>query len=103
MGAWAALESLEEQLSRADNTEEDPSVRQASAVLKQMLRTLADLNNPGLLGAAQMMVPEFSRIWAHDVTRGQLIDILHGRSRGTSGSSATNASSSAAGGGSADF
>ncbi|CAJ1426072.1 unnamed protein product, partial [Effrenium voratum] len=51
--AWRAMAGLEEQLSRESDQSEEASVRQASAVLRQMLTTATHDTNSGLMQFAQ--------------------------------------------------
>lgn len=98
--AWRAMAGLEEQLSRVDDTSEVAQVKQAAAILRQMLVTVTHDNNPALLQLAQTIVPDFSKIWNYEPTRDHLRGLLQpnaGRTDGgTSASSSQPADGSAA-------
>mmetsp|Transcript_110789 Transcript_110789/g.357587 ORF Transcript_110789/g.357587 Transcript_110789/m.357587 type:complete len:680 (+) Transcript_110789:87-2126(+) len=74
--AWRAMAGLEEQLARADDANEDPPLRQAAVVLKQMLMTATHGNNPALLQFTQAAVPDLSKIWNYEPTRAHLLGLL---------------------------
>jgi len=100
--AWRAMAGLEEQLSRATDATEAQDVRQAAAVLRQMLTTVTHGDNPALLQFAQAAVPDLSKIWAHEPTREHLRGLLGAGAAGATGdssSSAAAAGSAAASGG----
>ncbi|CAJ1375610.1 unnamed protein product [Effrenium voratum] len=74
--AWRAMAGLEEQLSRESDQSEEASVRQASAVLRQMLTTATHDTNSGLMQFAQSAVPDLKKIWSFPPTREHLKGLL---------------------------
>jgi len=89
--AWQALAMLENQLARASDESESPGVRQASAILRQMLATVTHTNNPALLQFAQASVPDLSKIWSYEPTRERLCLLLSSTAQGTAGGSSNTA------------
>eukprot|EP00438_Fugacium_kawagutii_P032056 Skav228740 [mRNA] locus=scaffold655:292925:297411:- [translate_table: standard] len=74
--AWRAMAGLEEQLSRESDQSEEPSVRQASKMLRQLLTTATHDSNPGLMQMAQTAVPDLKMIWNFEPTREHLRGVL---------------------------
>ncbi|CAK9031365.1 unnamed protein product [Durusdinium trenchii] len=74
--AWRAMAGLEEQLSRESDMSEEPSVRQASAMLRHLLTTATHDNNPGLMQFAQSAIPDFQKIWSFEPTREHLKGLI---------------------------
>ena len=74
--AWRAMAGLEEQLSRESDMSEEPSVRQASTMLRQLLTTATHENNSGLMQFAQSAVPDLHKIWSFEPTREHLKGLL---------------------------
>ncbi len=74
--AWRAMAGLEEQLSRETDMSEEPSARQASMMLRQLLMTATHDSNPGLMQMAQSAVPDLKKIWSFEPTREHLKGLL---------------------------
>eukprot|EP00913_Durusdinium_trenchii_P012644 g11874.t1 len=55
---------------------EEPSVRQASAMLRHLLTTATHDNNPGLMQFAQSAIPDFQKIWSFEPTREHLKGLI---------------------------
>eukprot|EP00933_Yihiella_yeosuensis_P007000 TRINITY_DN11186_c0_g1_i1.p1 TRINITY_DN11186_c0_g1~~TRINITY_DN11186_c0_g1_i1.p1 ORF type:complete len:613 (+),score=164.78 TRINITY_DN11186_c0_g1_i1:51-1841(+) len=98
--AWRAMAGVEEQLSREYNYAEDASVRQASAMLRQLLTTATHGNNPGLMQMAKGALPDIDKIWNFQPTREHLVGLL--ASSAASAASSGGAASSSSGSGGAD-
>lgn len=74
--AWTAMANLEEHLSRATDPNEEPTVRQAAAVLRQMLMAMIQGDNPAILPFVQVACPDLSYIWGYEPTRERLKVLL---------------------------
>lgn len=95
--AWEAMAMLESHLARADDMSEDATSRQASGMLRQMLMTLVQTDNPAMLAMAQAMMPDLGKIWANESTRAYLRDLLSASAAGSLGSAGTTAGASSSG------
>lgn len=93
--AWQAVAELEVQLARGSDPTEEPMAQQAAMVLRQMLSTLAHDANPALVQMAQLMVPDFSKIWNFEPTRDHLTRLLAPPEAAEGSNGAGSASSSA--------
>jgi len=96
--AWEAMAMLESQIARADDFSEDATSRQASGMLKQMLMTLVQTDNPAMLTMAQAMMPDLGKIWANENTRAYLRDLLAAPAPGAASGSATGGGGSSGSG-----